>query len=139
MRIRPPFDYEEVLALLQRLENAWNSRHPEHAIKLISNDWRFWDRDTCLQGIAAIARLLRREGRRARHYGVKAELWTHAYSELAVRYRIERQDAVNGPWYRTRGNALVQIDNDGLIRQCDLSSHEPPIEASDRRQAHYTR
>lgn len=138
-RISPPFDYGEVLAPPKRLENAWNSHPPEHAIKLISNDRKSWGREAGLRGIAAIARPLRRKGRHAHNSDVKTELWTHAFSGLAAGCRIERQDAVNGPWYRTRGNARVQIDNNGLIRQCDLSRYEPPIEASDRRQAHDTR
>jgi uncharacterized protein len=127
-----PLSNESALMAAQIGEHSWNNSKPEQLITLFSTDSEWRDKNHCLIGKHAIQTHLQQKGALGLHYQTRVTLWAHSFSRLALCFESEWQHAHNGKWYRSKGTALVQLDNNGLIHELNITANDTPISANDR-------
>lgn len=129
----PPLNFEAALAAVQTLEQRWNQGSADSAIELFSPDCEWLYLGESKQGNEQVYKALIEFWQQRLHFRLKAELWTHSFSRLALRYQAEWQHASNGRWQRSRGNSLLQLDNEGLIRELFQAENTQLINSGERR------
>lgn len=132
-----PLNHESALVAAQIGEDAWNSGNPEQVARLFSVNSEWWNRDQFLAGHENIQAYLQEKSTFGLHYRTRVNLWSHSFSRLSLRFESEWQCSDKGRWYRTRGTALVQLDNKGFIQELSVSSNHAVIEAGDRQIGFY--
>jgi nuclear transport factor 2 (NTF2) superfamily protein len=130
--IKPPFDSESAKAKVQAAQDAWNSRDPERVALAytVDSDWR--NRDEFFQGREAIKEFLRRKWAKELDYRLKKELWCFTENRIAVTFQYEWHNAV-GHWFRSYGNALWEVAEEGLMRRRIASINDLAIAESERK------
>ncbi|HWU80639.1 MAG TPA: nuclear transport factor 2 family protein [Caulobacter sp.] len=131
-KLVPPFTRETALEKVRRAEDAWNSRDPERVALAYTEDSRWRNRDTFLQGREAIKTFLRHKWAKELDYRLMKELWAFDGDRISVRFEYEWHDAA-GQWFRSHGNEHWQFDAEGLMARRDASINDVPIAAEDRR------
>jgi nuclear transport factor 2 (NTF2) superfamily protein len=99
----PPFTAETAAQKARAAEDAWNSCDPERVSLAYTEDSRWRNRDTFVNGREEIVAFLRQKWARELEYGVVMEVWTHAGNRFAVRFVFVSHDA-EGLWFRSHGN-----------------------------------
>ena len=132
--IRPPFTRDSALAKVKAAEDAWNSRDPERVSMAYTDDSQWRNRDLFFTGRTAIQEFLRDKWNKELDYRLMKELWAFTDNRISVRFEYEWHDA-DGQWYRTHGNEHWEFDDQGLMRQRDMSANDVPISRHERRYA----
>ena len=96
------------------------------------SQWR--NRDLFFTGRTAIQEFLRDKWNKELDYRLMKELWAFTDNRISVRFEYEWHDA-DGQWYRTHGNEHWEFDDQGLMRQRDMSANDVPISRHERRYA----
>ncbi|WCB92822.1 hypothetical protein DSM104299_01522 [Baekduia alba] len=130
--IRPPFTAQTAAAKVQAAENAWNTRDPDRVALAYTEDSEWRNRDTFLQGRAAIRAFLKAKWERERDYRLRKTLWAFTDDRIAVRFEYESRDA-DGQWWRSYGNEMWEFAPDGLMARRFASINDAPIDASELR------
>ena len=130
--IKPPFSLETALAKVQRAEDLWNSRDPQHIALAYTEDSQWRNRGEFVRGREEIASLLERKWTRELDYRLKKELFTFADNRIAVHFEYEYHDD-SGQWFRAYGNEHWDFDAEGLMQTRDASINELAIDESERR------
>jgi nuclear transport factor 2 (NTF2) superfamily protein len=128
----PPFTEETARQKVQAAEDAWNSRDPERVSLAYSEDSVWRNRDTFVQGRAAIVSFLSQKWERELDYALRKSLWTFAGNRIAVRFQYECHDA-DEVWWRSYGNENWEFDDHGLMVRREASINDLPISEADRR------
>ncbi|MGD9695913.1 MAG: DUF1348 family protein [Thermoleophilia bacterium] len=127
----PPFTRETAMQKVQGAEDAWNTRDPERVSLAYSEDSRWRNRDSFVEGRAEIAELLASKWARELDYALRKSMWAFEGNRIAVRYQYESHDA-DGQWWRSYGNELWEFDEHGLMRRREASINDVRIDASER-------
>jgi hypothetical protein len=128
----PPFTLETARQKVQAAEDAWNSRDPERVALAYSEDSRWRNRDTFVDGRAAIMRFLAGKWERELDYALRKSLWCFEDNRIAVRFQYESHDA-GGQWWRSYGNELWEFDDQGLMTRREASINDVAIDERERR------
>ena len=128
----PPFTRETAAQKVQGAEDAWNSRDPERVAQGYTEDSIWRNRDTHVQGRAAIIAFLEQKWARELDYALRKAMWAFDDRRIAVRFQYESHDAA-GQWYRSYGNELWEFDDDGVMYRREASIDDVPIDESERR------
>lgn len=129
----PPLNFEAALVAVQTWEEVWNECSADKSMELFSPDCEWLYAGICWQGSEQIFAALQKYWQCRLHFKCKAELWTHSFSRLAIRFYAEWQQANNGQWQQCQGSSLLQLDNDGRIRELYQSESVLMLASSDRK------
>jgi nuclear transport factor 2 (NTF2) superfamily protein len=128
----PPFTKQSAAQKVQAAEDAWNTRDPATVALAYTEDSVWRNRDTFLEGRAAIEDFLAAKWRRELDYALRKELWAFDGNRIAVRFQYECHDA-DGQWWRSYGNELWEFSENGLMHRREASINDVRIEESERR------
>ena len=128
----PPFTPETAAQKVRMAENGWNGRRPEKVALAYSEDSIWRNRDTFLQGRAAIIEFLTQKWAQENEYRLIKELWATSGNRIAVRFAYESHDEA-GNWFRSYGNENWEFDAHGLMRTRIASINDLPILESERK------
>ncbi|MDO9408301.1 nuclear transport factor 2 family protein [Patulibacter sp.] len=127
----PPFTATTAAQKARAAEDAWNSRDPERCAGAYSEDSRWRNRSTFLQGRDEIVAFLAAKWEREHDYRLIKEVWAFDDARIAVRFVYEwRSDA--GQWFRAHGNENWRFDADGLMTHRHASINDVAIDEADR-------
>ena len=128
----PPFTEETAVIKVQRAEDLWNSRDPEHVSLAYTEDAEWRNRTEFIKGRAEIVAFLWRKWAKELDYKLRKTLWGFRGNRMAVSFEYEwRDDATN--WYRSCGVELWEFEESGLMRRRIASINDAPIAFSERR------
>ena len=117
---------------VQRAEDLWSSRDPEHVSLAYTEDAEWRNRTEFIKGRAEIVAFLRRKWAKELDYKLRKTLWGFRGNRMAVSFKYEwRDEAAN--WYRSCGAELWEFDESGLMRRRIASINDAPIAFSERR------
>lgn len=128
----PPFDARTAALKARLAEDAWNSRDPARVALAYTEDSRWRNRSTFVQGRAAIQALLTLKWQQEREYRLIKEVWAFAGDRIAVRFVYECHDEA-GAWKRAHGNEQWEFDESGLMRRREASINDVAITETERR------
>ncbi|UOE44826.1 DUF1348 family protein [Agromyces larvae] len=128
----PPFTRDSAIEKVRLAEDAWNTRDPERVALAYTQDSRWRNRSTFLQGRAQIVDFLRAKWEREHEYRLIKELWAHGSDRIAVRFAYEWRSAA-GQWFRAYGNENWRFDDEGLMAERHASINDVAIDESERR------
>ena len=128
----PPFDEESAWKKVLGAEAAWNTRDPERVSLAYTTDSVWRNRDTFLEGRAAIVEFLTKKWAQETDYALRKDLWTFAGNRIAVRFQYESRD-LDGQWWRSYGNENWEFAENGLMRRREASINDMAIREDDRR------
>ena len=128
----PPFDEGSAWGKVLGAEAAWNTRDPETVALAYTADSVWRNRDTFLQGRAAIVDFLSRKWSQETDYALRKDLWTFAGNRIAVRFQYESCD-LDGQWWRSYGNENWEFAENGLMRRREASMNDVAIGSDQRR------
>jgi nuclear transport factor 2 (NTF2) superfamily protein len=128
----PPFDEESAWGKVLGAEAAWNTRDPEKVSLAYTADSVWRNRDTFLQGRAAIVDFLSQKWSQETEYALRKDLWTFAGNRIAVRFQYESRD-LDGQWWRSYGNENWEFAENGLMRRREASINDVAISGDERR------
>ena len=127
----PPFTRQTAILKVRKAEDAWNTRDPAKVALAYTIDSRWRNRNTFLQGRAAIINFLTDKWEGERDYRLIKELWAFTDDRIAVRFAYEWRDAA-GAWLRAYGNENWAFDENGLMRERLASINDLPILEGER-------
>ena len=127
----PPFTEATALRKLRMAEDAWNSRDPDRVALAYTEDSRWRNRDSFLQGRAQIRALLHAKWAREHQYRLIKEPWAFTASRIAVRFAYEWHDDA-GQWWRSYGNENWAFDASGRMAERFASINDLAITPADR-------
>jgi len=128
----PPFTKESAIRKVQGAEDAWNSRDPERVALGYTEDSIWRNRDTFIEGRAAIIEFLQSKWQRELDYALRKAMWAFTENRIAVRFQYESHDT-SGQWFRSYGNELWEFNADGIMYRREASINDLPIKSTDRR------
>jgi nuclear transport factor 2 (NTF2) superfamily protein len=128
----PPFDETSAWAKVLGAEAAWNTRDPERVALAYTPDSVWRNRDTFLQGRAAIVEFLTQKWSNETEYALRKDLWAWSGNRIAVRFQYESLD-LEGQWWRSYGNENWEFADNGLMARREASINDVAITASGRR------
>jgi uncharacterized protein len=128
----PPFTRESAAQKVQAAEDAWNSRDPERVALGYTEDSVWRNRETHIEGRAAIIKFLQQKWARELDYSLRKAMWAFDNNRIAVRFQYESHDPA-GQWYRSYGNELWEFNADGVMYRREGSINDIRIDAADRR------
>ena len=128
----PPFTEESAWAKVLGAEAAWNTRDPETVSLAYTTDSVWRNRDTFLEGRAAIVDFLTQKWAQETEYALRKDLWAFAGNRIAVRFQYESRDR-SGQWWRSYGNENWEFAENGLMRRREASINDVPITDTSRR------
>ena len=127
----PPFTRESAIQKIRGAEDAWNRQDPEQVALAYTEDSRWRNRDSFVQGLEQIVEFLRSKWSKELDYHLVKELWATEGSRIAVRYCYESHDP-SGQWWRSFGNEDWDFDENGLMHTRHSSINDVPIQESER-------
>ncbi len=130
--LTPPFTRETAIAKVRMAEDGWNSRDPERASKVYTEDSQWRNRAEFPRGRQEIVEFLTRKWARELDYRLIKELWAFDGNRIAVRFAYEWHDD-SGHWFRSYGNENWEFDGDGLMQRRFASINDMPIRQEDRK------
>ncbi|WP_182868267.1 DUF1348 family protein [Rhodopirellula sp. JC639] len=130
--IRPPFTRETALKKVRAAEDAWNTRAPQRVSLAYSQNSRWRNRETFVEGRPQIVEFLSGKWDREHEYRLAKQLWSFTENRIAVRFQYEYHDD-RGNWFRAYGNENWEFDDDGLMRRREASINDYAIEPSERK------
>ena len=128
----PPFTFETATQKVQAAEDGWNSKNPEQVSMAYSIDTEWRNRDTFLNGRAAVVTFLKHKWEKELEYKLKKELWSFRDNRIAVRFEYEYHNKA-GQWFRAYGNENWEFNENGLMTKRYASINDLTINAADRR------
>jgi nuclear transport factor 2 (NTF2) superfamily protein len=128
----PPFTLESARQKVQAAEDAWNSRDPERVALAYTPDSEWRNRAEFYSGRDAIKAFLQRKWARELDYRLKKELWCFTDNRIGVRFEYECHDD-SGNWFRSYGNEMWEIAENGLMRRRYASINDVAIQEADRK------
>lgn len=128
----PPFDEGSAWKKVLGAEAAWNTRDPEKVSLAYTTDSVWRNRDTFVEGRAAIVDFLTQKWSQETEYALRKDLWTFAGNRIAVRFQYESCD-LSGQWWRSYGNENWEFAENGLMRRREASINDVSITEDDRR------
>lgn len=127
----PPFSPEDAIAKVRAAEDGWNSRDPERVALAYTEDSRWRNRSTFVQGRSEIIAFLTQKWQREMNYRLIKETWAFGDDRIAVRFAYESQNR-DGAWFRSYGNENWQFDERGLMQWRHASINDLPIDETER-------
>ena len=106
----PPFTRESAIQKIRGAEDAWNRQDPEQVALAYTEDSRWRNRDSFVQGRDQIVEFLRSKWSKELDYHLVKELWATEGSRIAVRYCYESPDP-SGQWWGSFGNEDWDFDD----------------------------
>ncbi len=128
----PPFTASTAAQKVRTAEDGWNTRDPQRIALAYSEDSRWRNRSTFVQGRGAIVDFLTGKWERELDYRLIKELWAFTDDVIAVRFAYEYHDA-QGQWFRAYGNENWRFDQDGLMTHRHASINDLAIAESERK------
>ena len=128
----PPFDEESAWKKVLGAEAAWNTRDPEKVSLAYTTDSVWRNRETFLEGRAAIVEFLTQKWAQETDYALRKDLWAYAGNRIAVRFQYESRD-LSGQWWRSYGNENWEFAENGLMRRREASINDVAIANDERR------
>ena len=128
----PPFTYETALQKVQAAEDAWNSQDPEKVSLAYTVDTEWRNRTEFIKGREEVKAFLTRKWQKELSYKLKKELWGFRENRMAVRFEYEWHDQ-SGKWFRSYGNELWEIDENGYMCKRFASINDLEILESERK------
>ena len=128
----PPFTESSAWAKVLGAEAAWNTRDPEKVslAYMLDSVWR--NRDTFLEGRAAIVEFLTTKWASETEYALRKDLWAYSGNRIAVRFQYESRDLA-GNWWRSYGNENWEFAENGLMQRREASINDVAITQDERR------
>lgn len=127
----PPFTREDAVAKVRAAEDGWNSRDPERVALAYTEDSRWRNRSTFVQGRSEIIAFLAQKWQRELNYRLIKEMWAFGDDRIAVRFAYESQNR-DGAWFRSYGNENWQFDGSGLMQSRHASINDLPFDETER-------
>lgn len=127
----PPFDEDAAWAKVLGAEAAWNTRDPERVALAYTPDSVWRNRDSFIEGRAAIVAFLTEKWARESDYALRKDLWAFSGNRIAVRFQYESRD-LDGQWWRSYGNENWEFADNGLMRRREASINDVAIAEADR-------
>src|SRR5690349_4029166 len=113
-------------------EDSWNSRDPQRASLVYTEDSTWRNRAEFPVGRAEIAAFLARKWAKELDYRLIKELWSFTDDRIAVRFAYEWHDD-SGNWYRSYGNENWEFAANGLMKRRFASINDMPIREEERK------
>jgi nuclear transport factor 2 (NTF2) superfamily protein len=130
----PPFTNETALAKVQAAEDGWNTQDPEKVALAYTENTRWRNRSTFLDGRDAVRQFLQGKWQRELDYRLKKTLWSFTDSRIAVKFEYEYEyHNADDQWFRAHGNELWEFAPDGLMQNREASINEQTIDKSERK------
>ena len=132
----PPFTNETALAKVQAAEDGWNTQDPEKVALAYTENTRWPNRSTFLDGRDAVRQFLQGKWQRELDYRLKKTLWSFTDSRIAVKFEYEYEyeyHNADDQWFRAHGNELWEFAPDGLMQNREASINEQTIDKSERK------
>ena len=127
----PPFTFETATQKVRAAEDGWNGRNPAQVALAYTEDSVWRNRDTFLQGHAAIEAFLTEKWESEQQYRLIKGLWAFTDNRIAVRFAYEWHGA-DGQWWRSYGNENWEFDEGGYMARRIASINDLPISEGDR-------
>ncbi|MCR5865879.1 nuclear transport factor 2 family protein [Aquincola sp. J276] len=127
----PPFTEDSARQKVRMAEDAWNSRDPDRAAGVYTEDTVWRNRAEFPVGREQVRQFLQRKWARELDYRLIKELWAFDGPRIAVRFAYEWHDD-SGHWFRSYGNENWQFNAQGLMERRYASINDLPIRAEDR-------
>ncbi|MBP8135235.1 MAG: nuclear transport factor 2 family protein [Rhodoferax sp.] len=128
----PPFTQETAVQKVRMAEDAWNSRDPERASLVYTEDTHWRNRTEFPVGREQVRQLLVRKWAKELDYRLIKELWAFADNRIAVRFAYEWHDD-SGNWFRSYGNENWEFNPHGFMAYRFASINDLPIKDADRK------
>ena len=128
----PPFTFESAKLKVQIAEDGWNTKNPEKVAMAYTEDSKWRNRDSFINGRDEIEEFLTKKWNKEIEYKLKKELWSYTDNKIAVKFEYEWHDE-KGQWYRSYGNELWEFDKDGYMKSREASINDYEILSSQRR------
>ncbi|MBK6593952.1 MAG: nuclear transport factor 2 family protein [Burkholderiales bacterium] len=128
----PPFTQETAVQKVRMAEDAWNSRDPERASLVYTEDTRWRNRTEFPVGREQVRQLLVRKWAKELDYRLIKELWAFGDNRIAVRFAYEWHDD-SGNWFRSYGNENWEFTPQGYMALRFASINDLPIKDADRK------
>ncbi|MDX2382119.1 MAG: nuclear transport factor 2 family protein [Acidimicrobiia bacterium] len=128
----PPFDETSAWAKVLGAEAAWNTRDPEKVSLAYTPDSVWRNRDSFIEGRAAIVEFLSAKWAKETEYALRKDLWAFSGNRIAVRFQYESRD-LDGNWWRSYGNENWEFADNGLMRRREASINDVAITEDERR------
>ena len=128
----PPFDETSAWGKVLGAEAAWNTRDPEKVSLAYTPDSVWRNRDTFLEGRAAIVEFLTAKWAGETEYALRKDLWAYSGNRIAVRFQYESRD-LEGNWWRSYGNENWEFADNGLMQRREASINDVAITEDERR------
>eukprot|EP00543_Licmophora_paradoxa_P018581 CAMPEP_0202474448 /NCGR_PEP_ID=MMETSP1360-20130828/92390_1 /ASSEMBLY_ACC=CAM_ASM_000848 /TAXON_ID=515479 /ORGANISM="Licmophora paradoxa, Strain CCMP2313" /LENGTH=147 /DNA_ID=CAMNT_0049101575 /DNA_START=122 /DNA_END=565 /DNA_ORIENTATION=- len=88
----PPFSYQDAVQKVRMAEDAWNTRDPNKVKMAYTEDTKWRNRSTFLEGREQVASFLKQKWDREHNYRLIKELWAYSERRIAVRFAYEYQN-----------------------------------------------
>jgi nuclear transport factor 2 (NTF2) superfamily protein len=128
----PPFTRETAEQKVRLAEDAWNSRDPDRAALVYTEDTQWRNRTEFPVGREQVRQFLARKWARELEYRLIKELWAWTGNVIAVRFAYEYRDD-SGLWFRAYGNENWAFNDAGFMMRRYASINDLPIEESERK------
>ena len=128
----PPFNEETARQKVKAAQDGWNTRDPEKVALAYTPDSKWRNRDEFFEGREEIVAFLKRKWARELDYRLEKNLWCFTNNRIAVRFEYESHDQ-DGQWWRSHGNELWELDENGLMKRRDASINDYKIDESERK------
>ena len=126
----PPFTEETARLKVQAAEDAWNSRDPERASLVYTEDTHWRNITEFPVGREQVRQLLVRKWAKELDYRLIKELWAFADNRISVCFAYEWHDD-SGTWFRSYGNENWEFNPHGFMAYRFASINDLPIKDAD--------
>ncbi|CAK7245789.1 MAG: hypothetical protein STHCBS139747_007381 [Sporothrix thermara] len=138
----PPFTKETAQKKVKAAQDAWNTKNPSIVAPAYTDDCIWRNRDSFLQGHAAIVDFLKAKWAKENGYRLRKELFAFTENRIAVQFWYEyfvEDEAANGEpesqkkqWYRCYGLEDWTFAEDGRMCKRMMSGNDVAITDGER-------
>ncbi|WP_322990676.1 nuclear transport factor 2 family protein [Hoeflea sp.] len=130
--LTPPFTEETARQKVRLAEDGWNGRNPAKVALAYTEDTKWRNRTSFVNGRAEAEAFLIGKWDRELEYRLIKEMWAFTGNRIAVRYAYEWHDD-SGNWFRSYGNENWEFNQDGLMENRFSSINDLPISEAERK------
>ncbi|MFT4537131.1 MAG: nuclear transport factor 2 (NTF2) superfamily protein [Saprospiraceae bacterium] len=123
----PPFDLNSATAMVQRLEDVWNTINSSEIVLYFSEDTQWRNRDHFFKSRNAITQFLKKKWKEELNSYLTKELWSYHDNRIVIKSNSEWMCAKTGQWFRTSGNEHLEFDGNGLIVRREMNANDSLI------------
>ncbi|MDJ0655720.1 MAG: DUF1348 family protein [Xanthomonadales bacterium] len=117
------------------IEQALSSHSPSQAIRLVTKEAVWRDKDAVHVGRDEIWSALTQKWSNSLHCTLRQEIESFDARRIVIQFESEWQHSICGRWYRSSGEMRVSVDDHWSLSTIESRQTDTPISASERRLA----